>query len=345
MSYDTSLSIADQDDLMLQVSTFAQARGWTEDNYSTGTKKLSLHKGSCYSHFYWDDQGGDGGTYGTSIAMYQSLGYIGSGTSQWAHTTDSQNGKNSTDLAKGRGIKFIGDGPYTSLHLFGHTDPDVVYCILEFSPGLYRHFALGNIEKVGTWTGGEFVAGHHWEVSDSGLIDDPTSVYHSFLMDGRNRARAVSYPMALRATATMHIENMPNQNSENDHWGIVVDPLAVTDPIHTEGRDGNERSMIYGGCRDGRGVQQFGYLLPNLNAGYIPIIPIELFYFYDAGLSFDEYYLGKLGHCGHVSLNGISPQQVVIVGGDDWMAFPVVRKSYTVSNIQETRNMGMIYKK
>lgn len=200
MSYTASTSIADQDDLMAKVSTFAQARGWTEDNYSTGTYKMSLHKGSCYVHFFWNDTSPNGVTYGTSIGMYQSLGYIGSGTDQHAHTNDSQNGASTAALlSEERGIKYIGPGPYTSLHLHGHTDPDVIYGILEYAPGLYSHFAFGNIEKVGTYTGGEFVAGHHWAAQNGGAsLDDPKSNRHNLLLDGINANDISSYGDSLR---------------------------------------------------------------------------------------------------------------------------------------------------
>lgn len=348
MAYSSSTSITSQADLMSQVSTFAVARGWTEDNYDAGNKKMSLHKGNCYVHFWWDDISTNGGVYGTSIGMYQSLGYIDAATASYAHTDDSQNGANSSsNLDQERGIKYIGPGPYTSLHMFGHTDIDVIYCVLEFSPGLYRHFAFGNIDKVGTWTGGEFVAGHHWDPYDGGTsLDNPIGDFHSLLLDGYWYNNPTYHVGNVRAGATLHVEGLPDQITENPHWGAVgfwYNLMASTP--RTEGRDGNERAIIWGGCRSGLGLSQYGWLSADLDKGYIPIIPIEILYCVpQTGESEHFYYLGRMHNVGHVQLAGIDPQQALTIGADTWRAFPAVRKSKVGGNTQESWDMGLIYK-
>jgi len=348
MAYSTTTSITDQDDLMSQVSTFAVARGWTEDNYDAVNKKMSLHKGNCYVHFFWNDTSTNGATYGTSIGMYQSLGYIDAATASHAHTNDSQNGASTAaTLSKERGIKYIGPGPYTALHLHGHTDTDVIYCILEYAPGLYSHFAFGNIEKVGTWTGGEFVAGHHWTPEQSGTsLDDPKSTLHNFLLDGVNFNNAFNYPDSIRIASTIHMEGLPNQQTENPYYGAVGSwSNMITASAYTEGRDGNERAIVYGGCRDGIGVQQFGWAVADVSKGYIPIIPVELFYVYNkTGESDDFYYLGRMAHAGMIQLAGIDPAQALTIGAETWRAYPCVRKSKVGSNAKESWDMGMIYK-
>jgi hypothetical protein len=234
-----------------------------------------------------------------------------------------------------------------SLHLHGHTDTDVIYGILEYAPGLYSHFAFGNIEKAGTWTGGEFVAGHHWTPEQGGgALDDPKHNMHNFLLDGINFNNTTGYGDSVRIATTIHMEGLPNQETENPYYGVVGSASNMrTADVYRQGRDGNKRAIVQGGCRDGLGVQQFGWAVADVSKGYIPIIPIELIYYYDkAGESDDMYYLGRLAHAGMVQLAGINPQQALTIGAETWRAYPVVRKSMVGSNAKESWDMGMIYK-
>lgn len=353
MAYSNPSAPATASALMTAVSTFAVAQGWTQDNYDGTNLKMSLHKGNCYVHFWWNDEGTNA-AYPKSIAMYQSLGYISAGTTPWGHTDDSGIGVEDTaspyDLAYERGIKYIGPGPYTSLHCFGHSNPDVLYFVLEFTPGLYRHFSFGNIQKAQglDWTGGEFCAGHHWAYTSSGgSKQSPTSPYHSLGMDGVQNG--YYYGQDRRSFATLHVEGLPDQETGTGwkaKWGGVGNMFSwdFTDMIT---RDGDKVQIIGGGMRNSMAINQLGWLRPNLSQGFIPIIPCDIWYRYDTGTTSDDmYYLGKLPHMGTVSLYGIEPQQVVTIGTDDWMAFPAVRKSnVAVSGVEESKNMGIIYMK
>jgi len=349
MAYSSSTSITDQSDLMTQVSTFAvSTNGWTQDNYDAGNKKMSLHKGNVYVHFWWDDTSSGGSTYGKSIGMYQSLGYIGSGTAQYAHTDDSQTGANSaSDLCEERGIKYIGDGPYTSLHMFGHTDIDVIYCVLEYAPGLYRHFGFGNLDKVGTWTGGEFVYGHHWSPQNGGpYLGDPDGPVHSVGLDGCHWTGVSYHGYSYNAGATLHVEGLPNQTTQNPKWGVVgqADTLASVSSRRV-GRDGNDRAPIQGAFRGGIGLSQFGWALVDVSKGYIPICPMEILYYDYLGTNSNNlYYLGRMHNIGHVQMRGMDPQQAITIGADTWRVFPGVRQSKTSSYNEESWNMGIIYK-
>ena len=350
MAFSTTASIASQENLMSLVSAFAVARGWTEDNFSAGNTKMSLHKGNCYVHFHWGDTSALIATMGSSIQMYQSLGFTAAGTDSWAHPDDSQNGANSTaNFHQERGIKFIGPGPYTSLSMHGHTDTDVIYCILEINPGNYRHFAFGNIVKAGSWTGGEFVAGHHWAADASfAYYTSPNSSVHSILLDGQASSTSTSpYYTSTRMNATMHLDGLPNQETENPHWAIVGNWEHLQSPLSTDGRDANQRAVIQGCVRNSMNLQGMGYLSPDLAKGYVPIIPMDLYYFdFNGTASEDMYYLGRMHNIGHIQMTGISPQQVVTVGGNDWVVYPGVRKSKTaIPGTAESWNMGIIYKK
>jgi len=338
MAYQTG-SATDQTDLMSKLSTFAQANGFTEDNYNGVNRFLSLSRptDSLYVTFYWD--GVD------NIQMWQALGYTG-GQAQtpWGQANDSGNPDadwttNYPD--RGRGINAIGSGPFTAYHFFAYTNPYRIFVVLEFSAGLYRHFGFGKINKVGTWTGGAFVAAHHWSFY-SGSQDSPSSRYHSLLLDG---AYVPSSDIASQyAGATIHMTGLPEQNAATK-WGHVG---STTSGTNHPGNDtaGNPRDIVYGGFRNGLGVMNWGWLLPDLSNGFIPICPIELFYIYkDTSTRFWWYYLGNLPDIGMIHLHGINPAQEITIGSDTWIAFPAVRKSKIMNNNEESWNMGVIYKK
>lgn len=337
MAYQTN-SATDQTDLMSDLSTFAQANGFTEEYYN-GTNRflvLSRSADSLYVTFYWD--GSD------NIMMWQSLGYAGGyAETPWLQADDSGNpGSSKTYPDRGRNVNGIGNGTFTAYHFFAYTDPYVICVVLEYSPGLYRHFAFGKLNKVGTWTGGAFVAGHHWCPSASGIfLSNETSNYHSMLLEAQFNPS--TYSDVLNAGATLHVEGLPGQDVSGK-WGQFG---YVSDGTYHPGEDtaGNPRIIINGGMRNGISVNTFGWLLPDLAAGFLPIMPIECFYWRYQGGSDGWHYLGNLANVGHIHLHGIDPAQELTVGSDTWMAFPAVRKSNIGGLNEESENMGLIYKK
>jgi len=348
MSYSSPTAPTSASDLMTKLSTFAvSTMGWTQDYYDSATYKImSLHKGNCYVHFFWDDNGSDP----LSIAMYQSLGYAGDPPTYypWQHTTDSGFGhddSSSPDLGNERSVSFIGSGPYTSVHFFGHTSPDVIYVALEYSPGLYRHFGFGTLEKYGTWTGGEFVYGHYWSKYGPNIyLDAPTYAHHSVLLDGVATQDGGGTARSARIEATMHCEGFPNQGSTK--WGSFGDARTNASKITTyrQDRDGYTHLTLWGGARNGPALLQYGWQEPDISKGYIPIIPIDTYYV-DTSVSPDKYYyMGRMFNCGHIQLKGLSPKDTITIGADTWRVFPVVRKSKAGGDIEESWWMGVIYK-
>lgn len=343
MAYETSTA-TDQTDLMSKLSTFAQANGYGEDYYSGGNKHLSLSRPAddCYVSFAWDSV--------DTIAMYQALNYEGAHDEEpWDQDDDSGNGNDNlpTDIDEGRQVSRIGDGPYTAYHFFAYTAPYSIHVVLEFSPGLYRHFAFGYLNKTGTWTGGAFCGGHLWNPGfDFYAYNKPESSAHTILLDGFMEPGAIHPAITVYNTdagGTLHIEGMPNQDGASK-WGHSLSNRIGDADIGTD-RNGNSRIRIGGGCRQGPAVQQYGPYLPNPANGFMPIIPMEVFYNDGENSAEGWYYLGRVANVGHIHLHGIDPAQELTVGAETWMAFPAVRKSNIGGINQESRNMGIIYNK
>lgn len=154
MAYQTGTA-SSQEDLMNVLQTFAAANGWTVDIMSTTNDWMALNNGSVFVQFRWDNS--------TGIAMFQSTAFSGTGIAPGNHTGDDGCGfldasapYNST-VSSGRRIT-VGNGPYTAYHFFTDGTTKYIHVVLEYSPGLYRHFSFGTINKVGTWTGGQYAA-------------------------------------------------------------------------------------------------------------------------------------------------------------------------------------------
>lgn len=342
MAYETG-SATDQTDLMNKLQTFAAANGFTVDNYDGSNHFLSISRSadSLYVTFYWNTT--------TTIAMYQALGYSGIYAQEpWNQADDSGNGHATLgSVHLSRCVSNIGAGPYTTYYFFAYDDPYALHIVLEFSPGLYRHFCFGSLNKAGTWTGGAFAAGHFWNTYNGySYYDSPNFGGHSLLLDGWLKPDP-GYG-SLTIGATLHVEGFQTLGQPTGgKWGHCVYPGA-SDSYLGNDRGGTGRIRIAGGCRGGIALTQFGWLLPDLSNGFIPIVPFEVFY-PDAnaasGTSVKWYYLGRVANIGHIHLEGIDPAQEITVGADTWMAFPAVRKSIVGGDNQESWNMGIIYKK
>ncbi len=343
MAYQTGTA-TDQTDLMSKLSTFAQANGYTEDYYSGANKHLSLSRSAdnLYVSFMWD-----GVDY---IGMFQALGYAGgSAESPWNQADDSGNGNSDFDSNpdQGRQVSAIGAGAFTAYHFFADTSPYTIYIVLEFSPGLYRHFGFGLIQKTGTWTGGAWCVGHLWNPGGFTAFtayDTPGHNAHTVLMDNVLTQRQTYFGTYNNdAGGTLYIEGMPNQAGASK-WGHSISNTVDDADIGTD-RGSNARIRIAGGCRGGLALSQFGRFLPNLSNGFIPIIPMELFYNDGDNSDAGWYYLGVMPNIGHIHLHGIDAAQELTVGADTWIAFPTVRKSNVGGDNQESENSGIIYKK
>jgi len=337
MAYQTG-SATDQTDLMSKLSTFAQANGYTQDYYNGTNRHLSLSRAAdnLYVSFAWD--GVD------HIQMYQALNYESAHDEEpWDQDYDSGNGTNQPDTYpdRGRQISKIGNGAYTAYHFFAYTSPHNIHVVLEFSPGLYRHFGFGKIYKTGSWTGGAWCGGHLWNWAPQyEAYSVPAHNTHSVLMDG---ALYPSTTYNIDAGGTLHCESLPGQAAAGK-WGHSLDP-STEDAKVGEDRASNSRVRIAGGCRKGVAISQFGYVLPDLSNGWVPIMPMEVFYYRGEDGEDGIYYLGRMHNIGHIHLHGIDPGQELTIGADTWKAFPTVRKSNVGGINQESENSGIIYRK
>ncbi|MCK5131694.1 MAG: hypothetical protein KAR40_06025 [Candidatus Sabulitectum sp.] len=339
MSYETG-SASSMSDLMNKLQIFAVANGWTLDQYnvesgSSVDGKLSIHKGSVYVHFLWN------ANEANHIAMYQSLGYSGTGVSQWLHTDDSGNGV--TTLPGGTGwsdtvsthdgyrfISSIGVGPFTAYHFFqGNGTNEYIHVALEYAPFLYRNFGFGELEKAWDWTGGEYCYGHCQENS-SPLIQEPLLSANG---DDSDSDRL----------ATIHVEGLPNQPAAGK-WGIFIEKSETSLGSPFLDRAGENQVFFSGGSNGGPVGFLFNIVPGNSGDGFLPLTSNGIFY-RDAVTAPDNlYFMGWQPDVKTLNMKNFSPGDEITVGSDTWMIFPYVRKQYT-ADLNESRNLGIAYKK
>jgi len=326
MAYETGTA-TDIGDLVDKLFTFATGLSttpWTEDELDIVSKlQGTLSLNDCVVTFRWDS------TVETDLGLYQSLGWV---TASAAHemTDDAGGGDTSMPVSTGRRVNFESTGPYTAYHFFaGEGSTPYIYVVVEVSSGIFRHFGFGNLEKFGTWTGGEFVYGHYWYQLDP---DNTIANSHSFLLDGMNNDTT--------ACATMHAEGLPNQ-AVAEKW------VAFSSRSGTAGTDtsGENRRTVYGGSRCGT----WGYYLAALRYSspnaFKPLIPITVFSLNLDQAPDDWYWLGQMPDISIVNMHAFTAGQEVTVGSDTWMVFPWVRKRYEQDNNEESGNAGVAYKK
>lgn len=327
MAYETGTA-TDIGDLVDKLFTFATGlttTPWTENELDIVSKRQgTLTLGDCVVTFRWDN------TTSTDLGLYQSLGWL---TGKAAHemTDDDGSGDNSVPINTGRRVNFQSTGPFTKYYFFaGEGDDPFIHVIVEVDAGRFRHFGFGNIEKHGTWTGGEYLYGHYWSQSTLDL-DTPVDNSHSFGLDGLNNVDYIG--------ASLHIENFAIQGA-GEKWGVFT---SDTTPIND--RAGNSRKYIQGGMRQGFWGYALGwvqYSSPNL---YKPLIPIPVI-IRDNSPSPDTFqWLGVMPDVSIINMHAFTPAQEITIGSDTWVVFPWVRKQYLKNDTEESWNAGLAYKK
>jgi len=295
---------------------------WTQDDLDLPNDEAAWHHTAGVNiHFSmtWNNT--------TLFNLFQALGFTG-GNSPGAHPDDSGNGNTSTP---DRVVDGIGAGPFVQHTFMSGSAPDYTHVIIEESSGVFRHFSFGELDKVGTWTGGEYVVGHKW-VENGSADDDFMNTSHSILWDGL-------YTFDNDECGTVHVESLPDQVASGK-WGVIYgnrtgagnDTAAVA------------RVDLVGGVRDGP-LTTLGSVPASSINGFVPLIPIPIFYKNVTPAPDDWRLLGFVPDARVINITNFNPGDEITVGGDTWKVFPWVRKRFLQDNTQESGNAGIAYKK
>lgn len=341
MAYETGTA-SSQEDLMGKLHTFAVAQGWTSNVNSTTDDWMAVNNGSVFVQFRWDNA--------TGIAVFQSLAWTGTGTAPGNQSGDSGVGLvdastpyNSTVSSERRIV--MGNSAVTAYHFFTDGTTQYIHCVVEVSAGIFVNFGFGTIDKIGSWTGGEYAFGHRWAASGSAASDNPIAEGASASNSGHNvlfdwLGGGSTSADANETGCTMHVEGVTGQPS-GSKWGMFLSQGSTLG----NDRAGNARFRLRGGVRGGLLLQALGIMPANLLNGAVPLIPISV-WFHDESVSPTSIMLlGSAPDVCSIQMRNINPGQEFTVGADTWKVFPLRRKQYLLGDTPESWNAGLAFKK
>lgn len=321
MAFETG-GAASHEDFINKLSTFATSNGWTQDEHDTGDDEFAFHLtgSNLYISMRYDNTG--------AMSIHQALDFT-PGNTPGNHPDDSGNGDKTGAITVQRRWNAIGAGPFISYNFF--TDGSTyLYVVLEYASGLYRHMIFGEMIKEGTWTGGEFCAGHVWTQGTS--EDDPTFVNHHLLFDSRSAV--------VGDGGTIHIEGLPGEPSASTKWGVMYSGVAAGVDSASVARE-----ILHGGIRNSYQHRAWGHHRSNPANGNTFLIPIEIYRRTNAPIPDELMPLGTLPDIRAVNIHFFNPGQEFTQDGETWKTFPWVRKRFLQDNQEESWNMGIAYKK
>lgn len=153
MAYETGTATGAMD-LIDKIEAFASDNGWTIDRYDdAGTgKRLSLHLGANYfSLRAWNAEtpaaNVGGGPARSGLSLVGATGF--SSGADWYNQAGTAV---VSSVYQAAGI-YVG-GALPSYHLFSVND--AIYCVIEYAAGRFGVFGFGGVDKIGTYTGGQF---------------------------------------------------------------------------------------------------------------------------------------------------------------------------------------------
>lgn len=292
--YETGTA-TDAADLLSKLRTFATANGWSEDYYGARTSgsgnALQINKGGSYVTFKTDTGSGSASDPGPYIGAYAHNTYSG------GSGTENQANKSETTLCNGMG------GPFTAYHFLSGAEKgaEYLYCIVETTSGIFKHFGTGTLVKIGAITTGQFVHACRWHYNNS-YIADVDSSWHSVPFDNGDNYTTRNGPS---------LKYRVDADSITWRWmdGANNYPSYSTKAGFRSSNAGQQ--LLMNGAASaltGRNVLLPPFMLAERSGGLFS--PVG----YPPGVRW-------------VNLTYLSPNDVLTIGSDQWKVFPVIRKN------------------
>lgn len=328
-------TFANLSSLMTSLSTFAQSNGYTEDH--AASDRLFLTNGRVSVAFRWAT------VSPTYVAMYQHESYNGiPGDNPGLHNGDSGTGENSStssvlDNAKGFNVSDVRGGQF-----WFYTDGDYIHAVITYDTEWYEHFGFGTLDKVGTWTGGEYSYGQYRNgISTAGILDADGLTF-TWLLDGAYTASSVN---PQKYAATVRAEGLPGQDITG-RWILMGGNAGQS--VFTNDRAGNPRYFANGGFRGGPDANALARFESSNATGFNPMYPIKCWW-KDQTPKNEYYHIGSMKDVRGINMRFFKGGDEITVGAETWVVFPA---RYTYSDgvaagrpSASTGNLGIAYRK
>ncbi len=281
MPYQTG-TVANPADLKTTIETFAVARGWS---LSSGV----LSKGGSYIRLSAPD--------GDTVAIEASFDNF---SSQAPHAPRI----------------YIPSGWPATYHLFGFTDVDNIYCVLNYNVSRHQYIAFGKLLKYGTWTGGTWASATFPQLVTTmpgvGVIGTPpalTGAFYGGSPPGRTGgAIQCSSDSGAVGTANRH-NSIMHAEIDGNIWGA---------PSHDEFR-------ISCSSMTGNLINR----LPNAWNSQTLLLPYQMI---ATRPSDYRSLIGELPHIRACRVDNHESGDVITIGAESWKIFPWLEKNSVQRN-------------
>lgn len=321
MSYQTGNAL-DVNDLLDKWRIFLLAEGWLLDYWGDRVggfgKALQLHQGGKY--FSWFSEttvGADASMPGPWIRgiMHTSYGTQGSTT---------QPGSPGATVGANRLT-----GPMQAYHFFAGAGKDgpYAYIVIEVEPGTFRHIGMGTLDKMGAYTGGDFVFASHWYYSPQ-TVSDALSGWHGMPFDD------VSFGIYQSQSASSIVRA--------DYGGTSPRYHHLQNGDNTTFPRGRGGWRAYTFAAEANGTIKLPFLsAASVLTGRAPLLPLWVAVNRGSGLWSD---VGLPPDMRFVRMDNMEPGQEYTLGTDTWVVFPVARKN-GANGLANSSIYGYAYRK
>ncbi len=307
MSYQTGTALH-VDDLLLKLSVFAQANGWTEDKAVAGSgdgasSELYLSKGSSFFQFQAQlDTGLPNVYHGVSqnleepfLNMYGSTGFLGTSA------VDAQPGTNGVRVTTNWLLP-----NFTAYHFFTDSTETYLHVVVEVTANEFRHMQVGVMEKIGAFTGGEYVQGSFLDQATS-FIDVPMNFQHGspWINTGNGTGR--------RQWIRVDIDGTDWKIAQ----GSLSNPTNWLPPLQGAAQGYPLEDFLETVSGTSKAAQ------PNTFNSTLVLFPIPIHIVRSASQWTP---VGKPFDMRMCNIENVAPSSTIVFGGDDWLVFPVFQK-------------------
>lgn len=270
------------EDLVNKVATFAASLGWTveRNTIATGNRTVSLKRATGdYIHVYNTDT--------SNVRLRASTG-IDTGLG-----VTLQPGVSSAEA-----VANCGAGPFASVFFFGDTTPaPYFHCSFDTGNAIFRHFSFGELQKIGSWTGGTYFDALNVDPFQN-FNDSPLGPWHHRLFGSTNSINSTEG--AVRCDV----------DGNTNYFAPISDPLNFTTPVVL-------------GMDTERDTSGFYDSSVNSWSGVTPLRPVKL------RIERASSFWTEIGYVPGIRLVNISRWAVgdeFSIGPDTWKVFPFWRQ-------------------
>ena len=211
-------------------------------------------------------------------------------------------------------------GPYQAYYFFGGAD--YIHVVIERVTNQFSHFHIGTLEKGGNYTGGEYHTCTQWTYGNTSYQHLPDSPYNVYPFDSYGYTWSEDAYQCVR----MGADGAPNKwYSSPRQWTVPSSSLHVIGFLR------NYSIMHRMMLRSPNAMTGQSMLIPSLIAGPRPAGGASIY--------------GTVKDLRAINIANISPKEIITIGTDQWMIFPVIRKGLTTQYEACSGNYGLAYRK